>query len=347
MAVRRAIVIGAGIAGLVCARRLHEAGCQVQMLDKSRGLGGRVATRRVTLDGAEPPIRVDHGTQYISPKSEDFQNLVREWLDAGVVEEWTRSLHVLDDTGLHSDGKSTPRYVCPDGMSAIAKHLARDLDILTHARVTSLRRRGTGWVVRAEGDREFEADIAIVAIPAPQAVEMLQSAIKAEEISKGDPAIAALQKVRYTPCIAVMAGYAATVAPPDWKGIAWMDDEAIAWMASDSSKRSSSSAPAIVVHSTADFARGCLDASREELEAIGAQLLARAAQRLGGWLKSPDWMQVHRWRYALSATRSDETSWAIADGSLVLTGDWCVGARVESAYVSGLDAAERVLKAIA
>ncbi|MEO0853699.1 MAG: FAD-dependent oxidoreductase [Cyanobacteria bacterium J06648_11] len=346
MSVRRAIAIGAGVAGLVCARRLYQAGYQVRVLEKSRGLGGRVATRRVTFDGEGQTVRVDHGTQYISPKSKPFRNLMQELLDVGVGKEWTRMLHVLNEKGLQPDGKTTPRYVCSEGMSAIAKHLAGDLDIQTQTRVIHLRRRGKGWVALAEGDREFEADIAIVAIPAPQAADILQPALDAKEISGRDPAIVAMQEARYAPCIAVMAGYAAMTLPPEWHGIIWTNDEAIAWLASDSSKRSNPDAPAIVVHSTADFARGCLDASREDLEAIGAQLLGRAAQRLGAWLASPEWMQVHRWRYALPETHSEQKSWAIADGSLVLAGDWCVGARVESAYVSGLDAAERVLGTI-
>ena len=40
-------VIGAGIAGLVCAQQLSQAGYSVVVVEKSRGLGGRLATRRL------------------------------------------------------------------------------------------------------------------------------------------------------------------------------------------------------------------------------------------------------------------------------------------------------------
>ncbi len=40
-------IIGAGMAGLICAQRLTEAGYSVLVVEKSRGLGGRLATRRL------------------------------------------------------------------------------------------------------------------------------------------------------------------------------------------------------------------------------------------------------------------------------------------------------------
>ena len=54
----RIAVIGSGIAGLACARRLSDAGYAPILFDKGRGIGGRLATRR-TPDGRQ----FDHGAQ--------------------------------------------------------------------------------------------------------------------------------------------------------------------------------------------------------------------------------------------------------------------------------------------
>ena len=50
-------VVGAGLAGVACARGLQAAGVEVTVFDKSRGVGGRLATRRttVTLPGHAAP----------------------------------------------------------------------------------------------------------------------------------------------------------------------------------------------------------------------------------------------------------------------------------------------------
>ena len=43
----RVVVIGAGIAGLVAARELSANDVTVQLVDKGRSVGGRLATRRI------------------------------------------------------------------------------------------------------------------------------------------------------------------------------------------------------------------------------------------------------------------------------------------------------------
>ncbi|MEM9513083.1 MAG: FAD-dependent oxidoreductase [Cyanobacteria bacterium P01_E01_bin.48] len=354
MSERSILVVGAGITGLICARRLKQMGMQVRVFEKSRGFGGRVATRRISVTtqaGSVSHMPVDHGTQYVSPKSEAFQAQLQELQQADIVTEWARSRHVLDENGLHSDDKYAPRYIGLAGMAAIAKHLAAELDVVTETRVTRIHRQPNSWVIRTEGNREESSAGVVIAVPAPQALEILKSATNAGEIAASDSAIGALQAARYAPCLAVMAGYAETTPKPAWQGVQWLGHDAIAWTALDSSKRNASTFPAIVLHSTADFARQYLDATHADLEAAGRHLLYLASQELGAWLAEPDWLQVHRWRYAFPETTASELSFAISTAEtrapLVLAGDWCASPRVEGAFLSGLDAAVRLAKTLA
>lgn len=71
---KKVVVIGAGLAGLNCARTLHKAGAEVVVLESSNRIGGRVGTDYV--DG----FTLDHGFQVINPA---YSELIR----TGVVEQ--------------------------------------------------------------------------------------------------------------------------------------------------------------------------------------------------------------------------------------------------------------------
>jgi predicted NAD/FAD-dependent oxidoreductase len=125
---------------------------------------------------------------------------------------------------------------------------------------------------------------------------------------------------------------------PDVRSLTFVKDGNLAWLGLDSSKRPTSAQPVFVVQSTAAFAEQYLDAI--DLQAAGYQLLKRSAEKLSPWLAKPDWLQVHRWRYAFAKTPLP-ASYLVAEASapLLCTGDWCGGTKVEQAFLSGLAAA--------
>jgi renalase len=340
------IVVGAGVAGLTCARQLLRAGLQVLVLEKSAGLGGRMATRRVQHAGQTVPV--DHGAQYLTANSDGFYRWVRELLGLGLLREWTRSLHLLDQEGLHLENANDqkPRYVSPQGMTALAKQLAAPLAVYTQTRVVGLEPQPTSWQVQAEDGQCYEAAALVMAIPAPQLLPLLQG-----KIAPGDNLLSLLESAAYQPCVAVLAGYAEDTPLPPWKGIKGLDDPLLAWVALDSSKRPQPLPPLVVLHGGAEWSSLYLEAAPEELEKAGRELLAHAAQRLGSWLASPQWIQVHRWRYALPGEAIGLASLGtyVPTGSgkrlpLVCAGDWCAGGRVEGAWLSGQDAARTLLE---
>ena len=83
---QRIAVIGTGIAGATCARALSMAGHAVHVFDKSRGPGGRLATRRidwVDAQGQACTAQLDHGAVGITARSAAFQHFVDQALHAG------------------------------------------------------------------------------------------------------------------------------------------------------------------------------------------------------------------------------------------------------------------------
>ncbi len=338
-------IVGAGIAGLTCARELQQAGHQVVILEKSRGVGGRMATRRLHN------TRADHGTCYLSPKGAQLQALMTDLAEKGIVQIWTDRVYDLGADGvLQAPVNQVPRYVAAAGMNAIAKSLVPNLDIRFSQRVVGLEQTPDHtWNLALEVPSpdastptiaHLAAKAVVVTAPAPQAVDLLAPL---EETALSVEFLAALRSVEFTPCIAVMAGYAPECLQ-DWqtqfadvKAIAFAGHAGLGWIGLDSSKRAAPTQPVFVVQSTAGFAQTHLD--DEDLTLAGRSLLASAAALLIPWLATPEWMQVHRWRYAFSSRPLAQPYLASASPLLVCAGDWCGGDRVENALLSGLAAA--------
>ncbi|EFO29301.1 FAD dependent oxidoreductase [Roseibium sp. TrichSKD4] len=197
-------IIGAGMTGLACARKLADAGHEPLLLDKGRGIGGRLATRR-----AENDLQFDHGAQYITAKTDGFQRLLAELTANCAASEW----HMGDRTGV----VGTP------SMNALAKALADGLTIRRQTQVTSVMETGSTWSV-STGDGTLEFDRLIITAPAPQTMALL---------GNDHPLSKQIAHVSLLPCWTLMVAFdkapalAATYHDPD---------APLAWIAQESTK---------------------------------------------------------------------------------------------------------------
>ena len=307
------VIVGAGIAGLACARRLVQAGVRPVLFDKGRGIGGRVATRRA--DG----LQFDHGAQYVTAKGADFSAVLRNLVAAGDAAPWP-------------DGSGRARVVGMPGMATLGKALAVGLDVRQGVQVTAIQRGDGGWQVLA-GDARHPAARVVVTVPAPQVAGLL---------SADHPLVAMIGGVRMDPCLTLMAGIN---APPPFV-TREAPDEPLAWIAQDSAKPGR---PAISVTSgvVAWVAQAGPAFSVMHLEddpaAIAARLLPMLCDRLGVTVDRVTHAAAHRWRCARVTTPLSQTFLRDAGGSLYLGGDWCIGPRVEAAWTSGTAIANDLL----
>ncbi|MBD2175738.1 FAD-dependent oxidoreductase [Pseudanabaena sp. FACHB-1998] len=330
------IVIGAGIAGLICAQQLKQAGLDVTIVEKSAGLGGRMATRR--LQGTW----VDHGAQLISVKSDNFGRFIRKLEEKQIVKEWTRHVYQLSATGLlppNADDRHT-RYCCPLGMTAIAKYLANDLPIITNTRIVTVNHNDIKWQLITDRQEILETKAIVSTIPAPQFLPLFE-----EVLASAPSFLQALQSVKFAPSVTIMAGYnPSNSIPNEWQAIRCLDDPILDWISYDSSKHPDKALqPVFVLQSTAEFAKQSMEES--DLEIAGKPLLNQVGRLLAKWLASPEWWQVHRWRYAIAQDSLGVSCLSTSIPlSLVCAGDWCAGKNIEAAYNSGLAAAESAIE---
>jgi predicted NAD/FAD-dependent oxidoreductase len=334
--IRDIVVIGAGISGLICAQGLRQAGYQVLVLEKSRGVGGRVATRRLQETCA------DHGACYIKPKTKLLSQLIEFLGDRNLIELWTDTVFEHQPiTGLILQN-SASCYVPSQGMSAIAKTVFQPgLSIQKESRVIQIHQdSANSWCLTLENNTQIHTKAVVIAIPAPQARDLLTPL---DPNLLGTEFINHLNSVEFDPCISVMVGYSPNSQPlPEWKALTFNDNPDLGWIGFDSSKRPQPQPPHFVIQSSADLAQQHLET--QDLQPIGNYMLQKAAAYLAlPWLEHPEWIQVHRWRYAFPRTPLDITCLpANTSLPLVCCGDWCGGNFIAGVIRSGLAAAQKI-----
>jgi renalase len=325
------IIVGAGIAGLSAAHQLRSAGIDnLCVLEKSRGVGGRMSTRRVGK------VLIDHGAQYFTYRSPDFQAMLEPLLADGTIEMWIEAVATLKPDGqiLWPETEHTyVRYACPQGMTAVCKTLSKDIDVHLETRATTLLAGDQGWEIRCENGQVYRAKAVLLTPPPEQSFALLGALENRSELAPG-------KQVVFDPCFAVIAGYE-DFSPTLPNALRWEQDPLIAWSALDGTKRSQPFT--FLIHSTPAFAREHELAPREP---IAQQLLTYAAQRLSvATLAQSSWSQVHFWRYAMPINPLSQQWLGIEKPfPLAMAGCWCAGARVEGAFLSGQSAAKGLQK---
>lgn len=324
------VVIGAGLSGLTAARELQQDGREVVVLEKSRGLGGRCATRR--WDG----VRMDHGAQYFTAKSLEFARQVSQWLAHDVAQIWTHRLHSWQEGELFFDQErqARPHYVCRDGMHQLGKFIAKDLDIQLETKVRAVQLAGDSWEVFVENqERPWQASRVIATAPMPQMVDWFQEA--SGELQETLHRINKLIKMQ--PCLALMLHCPGL--NPEWAGI-HVEDDTVRWIGHDSSKRPSESEGRFVVHASPEFSQRWQDDDWKQAEGIMREKIAAITD---GLLAAPTASQMHRWRYArVAKAHLSGAVRAWQNPPLVLAGDGHHSGRVSGAWLSGLSAAEEL-----
>lgn len=314
------LVVGAGLAGLACARDLRRAGWSVLVLDKSRGVSGRAATRRLT-SGA----RVDHGARYFTARGERLSALVEAWTREGRVREWTRGFPRWRDGRVEERAPGHPRFVATPGMNALGAHLARPLDVATGAQVTSLARTSGGWRVQTDDGRAHEGRHLLLNLPAPQLAALL---------AEGDvgEARAALREVRFDPAWTLMLELERDLPVP-WKALE-VEHPVLEWISREHTKREGldgPNPPTLVAHATGAWSREHLEDERADVQAA---LLAALGEVVGPGVAAVE-AQVHRWRFATPTSFFGRPHFYDPELRLGWCGDWCAAARVEGALESG------------
>ncbi|MGA0208742.1 MAG: NAD(P)/FAD-dependent oxidoreductase [Candidatus Nanopelagicales bacterium] len=308
------LVIGAGISGVAAASAACEEGIDVQVVDRGRRIGGRMASRRLRDTGTAFDGRiVDYGASYFTVSDPDFRSVVDSMVELGIVRHWTDTFHVHTEGAMAGVKTGPMRYAAPLGLRSVVDHMARSVSaIVTETHIERIEASSAG--VRADG---YAAEQAALCMPQPQAARLLNDDVLPDVGITWEPVIA----------VTLVFDERAWI---ELDGVFVNDDPVVTWIADDGRRRGDD-APVLVAHLNPVFAAGHLDDPSGVLpQAIAATRRVLEIEQL------PAWSWAHRWSLARPMAAMDQDCWIHPELPIGLAGDaWAGGPRVEAAWLSG------------
>ena len=313
--IQKVAIIGAGIAGISCARVLRASGKLVTLFDKSTGPGGRTSHRLFEQWGA------DHGAQYFTAREELFKKELNAWIQAGVVKPWLGkivSLNKKHSTDIENIGQ---RFVGMPTMNSLAKYLAGDIPVMLSHTISKITKTEEGWVLfsKEKGQHPESFDFIVIAIPPKQAESLLDSQYKSlSEICANTSML---------PCWTLVAFFDKPIPLP-FDG-AFVADSVFSWIARDNSKPGRSDAETWIAQANHEWSKERIEMTNYQVE---PELVAEFEKISGEPCKL---YQSHLWRYAKVENPQNQSFHLDATQNIALCGDWFTESTIEGAWNSG------------
>ena len=329
-------IIGAGISGVCAANLLVRQGFEVDVFEKSRGLGGRLTTKR--LDWAH----IDIGAQYFTARDPRFLQQVQAWQSQQSAAVWNFQPYSLKSGQLALSNDETVRYVGTPRMNSIVHDMSKELSVKLDTRINTIALNkhlpsSQDWRLIDEGGREYTGyDWLIVSAPADQTQYLLEhSPTDLSSVTRQIPTDAHL------PCWSVGLTTSGSV-PEDIQGI--FGDDVISWVSRQSSKPnrpSLSGDDCWMLHFSDKWSSENSKDTNQNVTQVALDWLNKNLQPLRGHDSKPLTLEnsyEHFWLYAkLSEEHISLEPIINADNHIAVIGDWCFGGRVEGAYLSALN----------
>ncbi|MES2661728.1 MAG: FAD-dependent oxidoreductase [Pseudomonadota bacterium] len=294
------VIVGAGIAGLTCAFELQQRNMKVCVLEKSRGAGGRLASRRIVNEKIFPNQafgRHPLGTQYIALENELEipEHEYPSWWNKAI-EIKALSGAIFQNHALNATTQQALRFI----QYEVCRQLADSVQLQTQQRAIAMSRKEDGWTIETDQQQSYYCKYLVLTIPGPQAITLLQT----------EPNIACLERVNsiYKPQWTVVCAvrdlkYSINFASLDWIRVKDSSHPlSHAYRVLDTSDQTIADGIKLwTLYATPEWTQNNLDLSPE----IAVQKLMEAWFELGLSTTEVLYSQAHRWLYARA---SDTTS---------------------------------------
>ena len=310
-------VIGAGLSGTTIASKLNEK-FNVKVFEKSRGVGGRMSTRR------ETPFMFDHGAQFFTVKTTVFKNFLSELFSKQIIQPWNFRLAYFNGQNLNKIKfiKDEDKfYVGVPNMDSIIKYLSKNCNVILNTKIENIIKENDKWNLYGKNKKSYGLyDWVILSLPAQQSLELITEKVSFYPL---------IQKIKMKGCFSLMVGMSESLNL-DYDA-ALIENEDIAWLAVNNSKPSRMNNYCLLINSSYEYAAKNLNTSKYQ---VLKHLLKISSKFINYDLLKSNMIKIHQWIYVEAECSPKENYFIDHTTKIAVCGDWFINSRVEGAFLS-------------
>ena len=318
-------VIGAGLAGITIASEINGK-FNVEVFEKSRGVGGRMSTRK------ETPFIFDHGAQFFKIKTSDFRNFLSELFTKKIIQPWKFKLAYfkgkhLSKVKLVEDADNF--FVGVPNMDSIVKYLSKSCNVILNTKIERIIRENDKWNVYDHNKKVYGPyDWVILSLPAQQCKEL---------ITENTSFYCSIEKIKMKGCFSLMIGMGESLNLE--YDAAHIEKEDIAWFSINNSKPCRMNNQCLLINSSYEYAARNLNTSKDK---VLKHLLNISSRLINYNLSKSAMIKIHQWKYVEAKCYPKVNYFIDYKDKVAVCGDWFINSRVEGAFLSAHELSQKI-----
>ena len=322
-------VIGAGITGITLANLLQKK-FNLTVFEKSRGVGGRMATRRAE------PYQFNHGAQYFKIENKEFKDFLQPLILNKIIKPLeANQIEILNKEVIKRTKIYNKQYFTAESkMNSVVKYLVNNnFSIKLLCKIEKTIKKNDKWfIIDSENLSYGPYDWLFITIPSNQAIEILNNDFKFLDIIK---------KLKMRSCFSLMLGFD-KIKEFDFDTALFLEED-IQWLSISKKILEKKEYYNLLINSSYNFAEQNINGSKDK---ISDYLIKQVSDILKCELNNYKHKALHFWKYAMSEKNNNLGSLLDENLKVIVCGDWCMNGKVEGGFLSAKDAVNKLLKYI-
>jgi renalase len=318
-------IIGSGISGATIANILGKK-YTLDVYDKARGAGGRSSNKKFNKSES-----FDHGVQYISPKSTQFKKFINNLITKRIVKKWLGK-HIFLNSN-KKENKKHIKIIGNKGNNSISKYLLKNVNCTFNTELIKISNKNKVWELDFSDGSKKSYKSLILTCPFPQLKKLSKKYIKHSFINK---------KVKMDANITVMM---ATKKTRSNISSFFFSDKILGWAAYENSKkRFKSDYDLWTLQSTYKWANKVINKNKINKLNNAKKLIKKFFELTNLKRNKIFHIQNHGWKYSSNSKPFNIKSYWNSVTRIGVCGDWFVGPRLESGWLSAKDLSLKIKK---